>query len=315
MPDIREMHADDFDAVRRLDRDVFVTWGREHRGATGTRPPRTRANIRQNHADDPAGCFVAVADDAVVGYIFAHTCGHVGWFGTFGIHPNWQHQGIGGALIERSVAYMEGAGCTTVGLATMPDSTYNVGVYMRHGFRPDGLALRLWRTLPAPPAAPPADTVPAPVWRTLLARQRRAALDDCAALADGLWPGLDYRKVIQYVPGETLLWDDEGHIWGFAAVRTTPKLENSATNTAVVEALIIDAGHADQWPAAIRALEAFAWQRGLRELALTLPDRAHVPLDAALAAGYRFVHINLVMTRRRPAIQWDAGVHSFGWVM
>ena len=317
---IRAMHASDFDAVRRLDRDVFVAWGQTHRGLLSTRPPRTRANIRQNHADDPAGCFVAVEDGVVVGYVFSHTWGQVGWLGTFGVRLDCQGRGIGGALIDRSVAYLEAAGCTTVGLATMPDSAYNIGLYMRHGFHPDGLTLRLRRTVNDPTSPSPhggglgeGKGLLGRLWRALPPDERESALEACAALADALWPGLDYRKVIQYVPGETLLWGDP--LWGFAAVHTVPKLENSTTNAAVVDALVLDPDHANRWPAVFRSLEAFAANQGLRGLAFSLPDRQREPLATALAAGYRFVHVNLVMTRRRPAIRWAAGVHGFAWVM
>jgi len=317
---IRPMHANDFDAVRWLDRDVFVAWGREHRGLQGTRPPRTVANVRENHADDPAGCFVAVKGDEVVGYIFSHTWGRVGWFGTFGVRPDCRGQGIGSALIERSVAYLVAAGCTTVGLATMPDSTTNIGLYMRHGFAPDGLALRLMRAFDESTLRSLSRTgagLPWRLWRALPPHERGAALDSCAALTDALWPGLDYRKVIQYVPGETLLWGDPRAVWGFAAVRTIPKLDNSRADAAVVDALVVRPDHADQWPAVIRSLEAFtvSVRQGLRGLAFSLPGRQREPLATALAAGYRFVHVNLVMARCRPAIQWEAGVHSFAWLM
>jgi hypothetical protein len=160
---------------------------------------------------------------------------------------------------------------------------------------------------------PPTDVLPWRLWRALPPDERGSALDACAALADTLWPGLDYRKSIQYVPGETLLWGDP--LWGFAAVRTAPKLDRSTTNAVVVDALVVASDHADRWPAALRSLEAFAVSQGQRGLAFSLPDRQEEPLTAALAAGYRFVHVNLVMTRRRPAIRWDAGVHGFAWVM
>lgn len=306
---IRSMNAQDFDAVRHLDRDAFVAWGHANRSLVGTRPPRTLANIREGHADDPAGCFVALEDGQVVGYIFSHTWGRVGWFGTFGVRPDRQGQGIGSALIERSVAYLEEAGCTTVGLATMPDSAHNIGLYMRHGFTTDGLTLRLLRTVEHAPA----DTLPWRSWQGLPPDQRDPVLDACAALADRLWPGADYCKVIQYVPGETLLWGDP--VWGFAAVRLGPKLDDSKVNAAVVDVLVLAPDHVAQWPAVIRSLEAFAVDRGLRGLVFSLPDRQQEPLAVALEAGYRFVHVNLVMTRRRPSIRWDAGVHGFAWVM
>src|SRR3989337_728069 len=67
-----------------------------------------------------------------VGYIFSRTWGGVGWFGSFGVRPEFQGRGIGKALLLPSLDYL-GRAPRIIGLETGLESPYNLGLYLRQG--------------------------------------------------------------------------------------------------------------------------------------------------------------------------------------
>ncbi len=86
---------------------------------------------------DPQGCFVAVApDDTLVGAVFCFVWGEVGWFGSLAVAPEWQGRGVGQALTDQAVHYLEGRGCRRVGLETWPHSPLVRHLYGKFGFQP-----------------------------------------------------------------------------------------------------------------------------------------------------------------------------------
>ena len=130
---IREMTADDVDAVRHLDVAAFTPYMRQT-GRGDSSAIKSREMVLACIASSPSGCFVA-EDDGIVGYIFSRCNGEIGWIGTFGVHPATQGSGIGKRLLKASSDGLEHAGCRVIGLETMPDSPYDVGMYARAGFK------------------------------------------------------------------------------------------------------------------------------------------------------------------------------------
>lgn len=59
MTTVRLMREVDLDAVRRVDAAAFGGWREQLTGKKEELPPRTRANVRALHEEDPQGCFVA----------------------------------------------------------------------------------------------------------------------------------------------------------------------------------------------------------------------------------------------------------------
>ena len=132
MVSIRRMTLEDIEAVSQLDVLAFTAYSRQ-RGHSGPLPARSYGNVLACLNLNPTGCFVAETDKPV-GYIFTRAWGTTGWIGTFGVHPDYQGQGMGRSLLAAAVEHLQRARCTTVGLETMSDSPYNVGFYSRFGF-------------------------------------------------------------------------------------------------------------------------------------------------------------------------------------
>ena len=117
---IRPMTADDVElaaeVVRRGDwgdRRVFFAWAAEHAEA---------------HP------FVAEIDGAVVGTAVGTRNGAAGWVGSVFVDAAHRGRGVGGALTDRVIGALEGAGCETLLLVA---TTAGQPMYERLGFRYD----------------------------------------------------------------------------------------------------------------------------------------------------------------------------------
>lgn len=87
-------------------------------------------------------------DNKVVAYNFIHVWGNFAWFGSFGVHPQYQNRSIGRAMLNHTIKMLkEDYKISNIGLATMPESKYNVGFYIQMGFKPLKLSLGLKKSL------------------------------------------------------------------------------------------------------------------------------------------------------------------------
>lgn len=137
---IRKMQFKDIEAIKEIDRICFKADS-----------SRTSEGIQGYIEAGFNSSLVYEADGKVVGFNFIHPWGSFGWFGPFGVHPDYQGKGIGKALIIHTIRTLkEDFKVSSIGLNTMPESQYNVGFYMGLGFAPLRLSLSLERQLPSP---------------------------------------------------------------------------------------------------------------------------------------------------------------------
>jgi len=296
--EIRPMAAADADVVRRLDQLAFGNWMRR-RGQMEPMPLRTRENVLSNRARDPQGCFVAELEGHPVGYVFSRAWGRVGWFGTLGVHPEFQGRSIGRALVEASVAYLDRRGCTTIGLGTMPEEPNNVALYARCGFRPDHLTVILARA-----AEPSPRPVPHTLWSELSAEDQKRLLRDVLPRISGeVRPGLDFAAEVRAATGdeygETLLFGDHDHPWGFAVVRTRSKWEDRPQMSLNVEASALAAGAERRLDEMVTLLADYACQTHLSKVLLPVNGVYWSTLQRLLALDCRAVHTRLRMILRQ----------------
>lgn len=290
----------DADAVRHLDQRAFGDW-MLRRGYGESMPLRTRENILSLRRRDPQGCFVAQQGQRSVGYVFSHTWGRVGWFGTLGVDPAWQGHGFGRALVQAAVDYLDRQGCTTIGLGTMPEEAYNVGLYARCGFRPELMTVVLsWPVTPA--SSPPAYTRLSRLPPLL----QQALLDETIPhISDEVRPGLNYappvRTALQDDYGETLLLGDPLDPWGLVVVRTRSKWQDRPLNTLNVEAGALAAGEERRLGELLAILADFAAERDLLRIIVPINSWHWPVLQRMLALGGRITTTRLRMTLRQQA--------------
>jgi GNAT superfamily N-acetyltransferase len=297
----------DIDTVAQLDVLAFTAYARQT-GHDGDISPRTRQNLLACINLNPTGCFVAEADQ-VVGYVFTRILGTTGWIGTFGVHPDCQGQGVGRSLLDAAVECLQRAGCTTIGLETMPDSPYNVGLYSRFGFLPVFPTVNLTKeTDPSAAASPHAKF-------SQLGDEE--ALSAVTRISQAACPGLDYApeagNAREHGWGETLLvgWPQP---WAFAIVCTMPKPEGAVEPVAEVRALVVRPEARERLVQVLQTVEAFASGRGVGQVSLAVNSADGEALRRALDYGFRVYNVRLRMVLNG-AYTYPVGPVLSKWLM
>ncbi|WP_411681351.1 GNAT family N-acetyltransferase [Clostridium thailandense] len=104
--------------------------------------PRRIEGIRGYINKCPNTAIVYELNNKIVGYNFMHIWGNFAWFGGFGVDPEYQGKGVGKELLSYTIKFLkEDMKLSNIGLYTMPESKYNVGLYMNMGFKPLKLSL------------------------------------------------------------------------------------------------------------------------------------------------------------------------------
>lgn len=108
---------------------------------------RTKKNLLYYLGKEPRGCFLAEMDGRIIGAIYSHIWGKIGWFGPLEVASRCQGQGVGKSLVARSVQYLKSRDCETIGLETMAGSVKNAAFYSKMGFKPKAFSYVLFKTL------------------------------------------------------------------------------------------------------------------------------------------------------------------------
>ena len=80
---------------------------------------------------EPNGCFVAESDGDLVGHVFSVLFGEIGWIGLLIVNPEKRGTGVGAALMEAAIHYLEDRGARTIKLEAVTEAA---PLYRRLGF-------------------------------------------------------------------------------------------------------------------------------------------------------------------------------------
>jgi ribosomal protein S18 acetylase RimI-like enzyme len=292
------MYEEDIDAVRQVDAASFGAWYEEAAREPVELPPRTQANVLACLRKDPEGCFVAEEDGCVVGLIFSRTWGSVGWFGTFAVLPAYQKRGIGKQLIRASLDYLRQDSSRVrpspgrvIGLETMPESSYNLGLYLRQGFQARFPTLLLIKELDQDAAT----EVCLASWSSAGAEVRERWLVDLREATGQIRPGLDYAKEIamtaEHSQGETLVLLDGSQAIGMSSVWLVESREGTGGELANVQVVALHPAHTDEttFRMLLDGIEALAYLHGKQEVVVPVNARYTWALEQLLGWGYRVV--------------------------
>ena len=317
MTTIRPMYEGDFDAVRQVHAEAFGAYWRQQGDETATLPPRTRASVRASWERDPGGCFVAHEGERVVGCIFSRTWGSVGWFGALAVLPECQGQGIGQRLIAASLEYLRQEPGRVVGLETMPESEYNLGLYLRHGFESRCLRFTLGKGLEQPEGSA-GEVQP---WSQAGARTQERWLGELREASGQIQPGLDYTKeitvTVRHGLGEALVLMRGGRASGFSVVRLASVQEGQNEEVAGIQALALHPAHTnpETFRALLEASEGLAWARGKQWLAAPVYGGHTWALRQMLAWGYRvdYAMVRMVLEGTGAECRTDGYANLSAW--
>lgn len=285
---IRQMQPKDADHVRQLEVLSFSPYFRQ----TGREREiliRSQNNILASIAVNPSGCFVA-ENDSLVGFVFTRKWGRIGWLGTFGVHPDHQNQGIGHKLLSRAISHLEKSKCKIIGLETMPDSPYNVGLYARACFQPIPPTLILEKHITS--YGNGSNLV------DLDSLTEKDGLLQIKELCNQAHKGLSYTVEVQNAGtfgwGKTLFINPPAP-WGFAIIRTKPRFEESKEDVTEVTAMVTTPKTHSRLNELVSEVETYAFEYGFSKIRIPVNATDWEALQSLLIMHFRVVNLSLRM--------------------
>lgn len=275
-------------------------------------PPLRQTFLRMYLARFPAGTLVAHAGGELVGFVFSHLWGQVGWLGPLAVKPQWQGQGKGRALVLAAVAALQKAGAKSIGLETKPHLVRNLGFYTRLGFSPEKLTTDLARRTERPPSPGLLDDCVVQRYSQLPVADRPQFLRHADRLAAQIEPHLRVGREIELVQqfgfGDALMLFRRGVPFGFALAHTEPYFDDEARNYLRVVCGLLTPGYnsrdIDTWCA---ALNRWAEETALGVVILRAQTRYVAAFREMLQRGFAVIHADVRMTLNGFAEQADAG--------
>lgn len=293
----RLMTEADIDTVRQVEAAAFAAWWKALQGQQADLPRRTRTNILSILDKDPLGCFVADSDGQVAGFIFSRTWGSVGWFGTFGVLPEFQGRGVGKQLVALSLEYLRRTAGRWIGLETNPESAYNLGLYLRQGFEFRFPTLLLSKPLELFVEA----ESPLPCWVSASEATRQRWLSELRVAWGCIHPGLDYSREIivtaERYQGKIWVLENQNLAVGMSVVWHDSPREQIGDEEAIVQVMALhpDFTNEEAFSALIRAGEFGAAAFAKQKITIAVNTRHTWALQQLLKWGYRVERIAVRM--------------------
>lgn len=295
---VREMNADDIEEVREIGKRAWSDLYSKEFQQNFEVPRRSKRNILFYLDKEPGGCIVAEANGRVVGDIFCHGWGKVGWFGPVEVHPSHQNSGIGKQLIRAGIEYLEARDSSVIGLETMPETVKNMSLYSGIGCVPDRITYLLekgltdrWRRKQEPPEG------------FTIGKYRdfgeEEVLSSIRRLSSLVMPDLDYsnevRLSMKHDTGETLLLRKGDSIEGFALVYTYPTSDGSNNSSIRLMAVSPECSTRDIGSYLIDACEETAVESGRDRMHVRFYTGNYRPFNLLKDCGYTLKGTNLRM--------------------
>lgn len=288
------IRPDDLPALNALFSDAFSERYRRD-GMAGVRVPPLNPSIWR-FAIEGAGEGAMLWRDGLgrlAAFNVAHVSGREGWMGPLAVREDLQGRGFGRTVVRAGIDHLKAAGCTTIGLETMPRTMDNIGFYAGLGFTPGPLTVTL-----SLEAGGGTDERPE-LLSALGQRAREEALAACAALARQVRAGSDYTREIaltlRFAIGDAvLLRDAGGALTGFALYHDAPLVEGRPREELRVLKLVL----ADQGALArmTELLTAHARRNGTLRTAIRLQGEFRAAFRLLVARGARVRWTDLRMT-------------------
>lgn len=254
--EIRNIVENDLSEISNIDALAFNAVHTD-----GTLRKRTIKSLIEGLRINPDGCFLAVESKSICGYIFSRVWGKVGWLGVFGVSPEFQNKGIGQKLLTTTIDGLKEKGCDTIGLETMPESSFNVGFYLKMGFKMVFPTIHFKRSVGIstenlfPKSIPP-----------------KSFSIEIFKKASQIVKGLDYIEEIRSVEslkwGKVLIFGNSGRD-GFSILRTEPVHETNKKIPLVVQMMILSEKRPSLYSSAIKEIEEFAFLNDFNEIIIS----------------------------------------------
>ena len=289
---IRPMAEADLPEVRRIFQIAFGTF---MRAADPAQWSADRDFTRTRWLAAPGNAWVAEDEGRVVGSNYLTHWGSFGFFGPLTVAPEYWDKGVAHALLAPTVARFDELGVREASLFTFSHSPKHISLYQKFGFWPGSLT-----ALMAVPAE--AGAANAVLYSGLSAPERARALDECRALTDAIYPGLDVRVEVEAIArqklGEMLLVRAADGLVAFACCHCGPGTEAGADAAYIKFAAVRPGAEApagmDRLLAAVRGLAA---GRRLARVTAGVSLARRQIYRHLLASGFRTAAVGVSMHR------------------
>ncbi len=289
---IRKMRVEDLVDAKGIDLLCWNDLMEKSYGIKGKLSARTDESILSFLHSDPEGSFVASDEFAgVIGSCFSHVWGTTGWVGPLSVLPSYQARGLGKDLLRSSLRYLEDQRCVDIGLETMPESSTNLGMYLKVGLRPEGMVFVLGKKI-EPHELQDETFEEVSVERYSESQAQEKLRTRFKNISNTLRMGLDYTKEVDltmnYSLGDTLVATLKEKVVGFAVVHTVQKRLNvSATSVRVLA--VAPGAKLDVFETLIGSSELMAADAGTKEISIAVPASCRRALDSVFSRGYSIV--------------------------
>lgn len=246
---------------------------------------------------NPAAALGAYSDGTLVGSNFAAQWGTFGYFGPLTVRPDLWGQAIAQRLLGETMALFEQWGTQQAALFTFPNSPKHIGLYQKFGFWPQSLTPLMSKVVDQPPAVGE--------WlqfSQLTSEEQEARLAQCAALTNGLLPGLDLNREIRSIAdqrlGETILLSAGDELAGIAVCHVGKGSEAGSGTTYVKFGAVSPGPDAPaSFDRLLAACEALAHQRGAPHVLAGVNTARHAAYRQLMERGFRTAMVGVAMQR------------------
>ncbi len=285
---------DDLPALNDLFSEVFSERYRRD-GMAGVRvPPLNPAIWRFAIEGAAAGAMLwRDGEGRIAAFNLAHVSGREGWMGPLAVRDDLQGRGLGRAIVRAGVGHLRRAGCTAIGLETMPRTMDNIGFYATLGFVPTHLTVTLALGMGRGDAEAPE------LLSTAGGPAREGLIAECAALAGRVRAGCDYSRelalTLRHGLGDAiLLRGRDGTVEAFALFHDAPLVEGR--NREELRVLKLVAGDVARIGALTAALRAQVRRSGTLRAAIRVQGEYPELFRTLVGAGARVRWTDLRMT-------------------
>jgi hypothetical protein len=247
-------------------------------------------------AKNPKGSLVAVAEkEKVVGCVFCHRWGETGWLGPMVVDNAYQGRGIGRSLLNLATEYMVETECSVIGLETMPQTVGNVGLYLRNGYYPENLRIRLGKEIKPDPVSEQDSLI-----YCLDFSEAAPFFKDIRRISQEVDSMIDYSQEVKatydFELGRCFFWKEYGEIQGFLLYHWV-----SSGARAVIKAMACQPGPSsvNRFGVFLDHCERVLAKEGIRQLILPVYGAHRKVIDSVLQRKYQILHVGVRMFYRK----------------
>ncbi|WER49661.1 GNAT family N-acetyltransferase [Cupriavidus sp. WKF15] len=233
--------------------------------------------------DDPRGVWLAEDDGEIAGFALSWVSDRLWFLAELFVAPGRQGQGVGNALLDRTMQHASQAGATEKCLITFAFNVVSQGLYVRHGLLPrvSILLCTAERESLVRHAQDPALRT-TPIQNTAADFEMLRGLDFATL---GVSREKHHRYLLANPMVEGIFFEDGGERVGYAYVAATGHIGPLAVM------------HAPAMPGAFRAALAMAIAKGAPQISVFVPGTSEA-LAIAASQGMRFTLPMVLMSWR-----------------